>query len=203
MHVRRWIDRSGQQNHAYADGPQRPEIRRDAQNGLSVLNFNGGQHRLAIADESDFDAVDALTIFIVFNSDGYSRSYEALLTKGEGAWRIHRQRNEDFIAYHVNSGTTEANAISSTNTSNTGFHLVNAHTAGSVHSLFLNGVLEGQQTLEGPMNQNDSQVNLGSNPDADDRQWNGQIGEVLVYISSLPEEDRERIEAYLMYKWGL
>jgi hypothetical protein len=33
--------------------------------------------------------------------------------------------------------------------------------------------------------------------------WNGFIGEVIVYNSALSTRERQQVEGYLAYKWGL
>ena len=203
QNVERWIDRSGRQNDGTGMRMDKPSVSEGAQNGLNALDFDGDNEYIAIANEGEFDAVEGLTVFIVFQSDGLEDTFEALLTKGEGTWRIHRQRDQPRIAYHVNSGDTEVNVTSQTNVDNTGFHLVTAHTEGRVHSLYVNGVREAQGTLPGAMNQNNSPVHIADNDDARDREWDGKVGEVLIYLSALTDEDRAAIEAYLMYKWGL
>jgi hypothetical protein len=49
-----------------------------------------------------------------------------------------------------------------------------------------------------------SNLNIGSYPDTTPVQgWNGFVGEILVYNSSLTTAQRQQIEGYLAWKWGL
>jgi hypothetical protein len=173
------------------------------QNGLDTVSFNGSSRVMEVGEEGRFDAVGQLTVFVVFRSDGFEDQYEALLTKGDNSWRLHRENSTDSIAFHADTNGQGVRLTSATSVNDSAYHLVTARADGGQYALWLDGVLERRQSAGAEINRNNESVNLGSNSQAQGRNWDGKLAEVMIFLSAVSEEDREGIEGYLMTKWGL
>jgi hypothetical protein len=84
-------------------------------------------------------------------------------------------------------------------------YLLEAEYTGSSNNFYLNGGTPSSVASSGAFNFNEWGVgylaDYGGTSDA--AYWNGNFGEVIVYFGSLTTTQRQQVEGYLAWKWGL
>ena len=107
--------------------------------------------------------------------------YDAIVTKGDSSWRLHRLNNTSGINWGVNGPTpaASANAAGPFNDGNW-HHLVGVYT-GSAAQLYVDGALAASGTANGLVATNRFPIDIGENAEQTGRYWNGNITEVSLY----------------------
>ena len=179
-----WQDRSSKGNNAIKTGS--PSVIPNAQNGLPLMeyNANGQRHKFSML-------TNIRTVFWVISQDSSvnGSGFRYMLSDSTKHPNWHNQNNGKFWSSNgwtrswIKYGITQLN--------------------GSV----IDGI-----TTDYPNNLSIVSVRTTGNADADcfgyergntGRQWIGNLGELLIYSSSLSDADVEEVEGYLAHKWGL
>ncbi len=162
-----------------------------------ALDLDGvDQYVLIDNDESlyDFNEDDSFSFSAWFRVDGFTKSWQALMAKGEGnRWRIHRRGGENIMTW--NGGNADVPAGSNPNINDGGMH----HIAGvSVAGVEVRMYIDGELVSTGPaptLQNNAAQVRIGDNPDTGNRTWDGLVDDVGIWR-------RELSEAEIGYLWN-
>lgn len=173
-----WLDKSGNQNHAKRHAS--PEVKAHHASGLKVMRYS--------SDKSDFHEFKEIknirTVFWVFSktagNSGSPLSHSTLYhfySNGTKFW--HPQHTHK----HVKNGQLRINGVPGNENSNypNTLSVVSLLTTGDVTA----NRLGKDRTHGGKYN------------------WNGDIGELLVFSKPLPPREIERIENHLITKWKI
>ncbi|MEO1268932.1 MAG: LamG domain-containing protein [Myxococcota bacterium] len=203
--ISNWDDRSPEDNDADGDFLDwlRPRPRDNAQNGRRVIDFDGGDDRLYLDNNSDYDFGTSAVFFVVFKVDGLSNNWQAIIAQGDDSWRIHRFGSSNLISFGTSSEDGSHDLASTSPIDDGGYHIVSAVFDNGAKSLYFDGALEGTATTDSRINASDRPIRIGENSQRDDRHWNGRIGEILIYNGNLSEDQRRGIEVALAQRWGL
>ena len=198
--VNEWFDLSGNDNHASQSGRQRPRFETvDGQNRVRL----DGSRWLVVANESQFDFRTGVTAIVVFSVERFDKRWQALLTKGDQTWRVHRNGDSNQIAFGYNN-FFGGNDIAGGDPTGGGLHQVMARWDDGESDLWLDAAHVGDRShLDGSLTRNDDPVWLGNNADEDDRGWKGDVTEVIVYDRPLGGDERALVFDYLRQKWAL
>jgi hypothetical protein len=190
-----WVDKSNNQTNAAASGGT-TTIKNSFQNGLSVVNMNATQQFTV-----DFGTTySEYTILTVQKCNASTSGFQRLLNGISGS------TTDGILLYGTNFVTTdlmittlwdEWTSYSPTyDMKNWGIVAVNVNSTSNL--TFVNGVPEAPyiRTASGI-----SGINIGGGYSG--QNWNGYIGEILVFNGILSEKDRKLTEGYLANKWGL
>ena len=176
-----WSDKSGNNNSATKNGT--PTVSTNAQNGHSLMYYNGG------GDYHTFSNIaDIRTIFWVVSRDaGISNSYRHLLS-GASTAHFHGSNNGKFWTgqahAHVKNGYTKMNGTQL-------YYDTNHPTTLSIISLRTTGNVEADR------------FGVDRNYGSLNRYWIGNLGELIIYNTALTNSEIEKVEGYLAHKWGL
>ncbi|SVC07347.1 uncharacterized protein METZ01_LOCUS260201, partial [marine metagenome] len=171
--------------------------------GTDDISYDDGQFGMGIdldgidqfiqtplANEEMFDFQDGtgFTVSAWLRVDGFTKSWQALIAKGEGnRWRVHRRGGENVFT--ANGGNADVSA-GSTDVNDGEIHhvaLVSDPAGGEVR-FYVDGELEG--TSGAPSIQsNDNPMMIGENPDAQGRTWDGLIDDVGIWNRPITEEE--------------
>jgi hypothetical protein len=168
---------------AQSDIARQPRRATDPLSGLPVLRFDG------LDDWLSFQLLnDVRTVFVVAREDAHATSsFRAVLGDGEAA---DFTRGGDRVLYfHPHSGFAGEDAIVRVNGSP-----VKPTAARWPESLCLVTSVAAQRLRTSL---------IGSDRFVPDRNWHGDIGEVLVYNRKLNADEIAAVEAWLMAKWVL
>jgi len=140
--------------------------------------FDGNSDELLVANESNFDFVNAMSIEVWTKVAAFDTGWQALVAKGEGTvWRLHRFNNANSMNWSAN------NAFSGSGNVNDGaWHYLSASKSTvSGMQLYLDGRIDGNDpAATGAISTDNNQVRIGENPGAPNREWEGIIDEVRI-----------------------
>ena len=180
-----WTDKSGNANHATKNGS--PTVITGAQNGLSVMRYSG-------TGNSDYhewaDLTDIRTIFWVIRANSNNAGF--LLG------------DDNQYHFHNSSGTASANIWASYASSNVinGNLAINGIREINGQSTALNSSLSSLSILSLKTSGNVEASRFSRDRNEGSRNWNGDLGELIIFETELSDSDIESIEGYLAHKWG-
>ena len=149
------------------------------------LSFDGADDYVQVANEANFD-LNQLSVAIWIKVNAFDKQYQAIITKGDSAWRLHRNNNTNNLAFGTSGLTTGDGDLQGTVNVNDGqWHHVAAVYDGTKKYLYIDGALNVSTPATGTINQNNSPVLIGENAEATGRQWNGLLDDVRVYNRAL------------------
>ncbi|UCF44248.1 MAG: LamG domain-containing protein [Planctomycetota bacterium] len=135
-----------------------------------------------------FDINDAITVAAWINVDAFDNDYATIISKGDDAWRLARNLNNDrleFACTGVTSGSVWGHIVGGTSVDDGQWHHAAGVYDGSGLYLYIDGVLDSWDEATGFMNNNSYEVYIGENAEATGRLWNGLLDDVRVYNRGL------------------
>ena len=195
--VSQWDDKSGEDNHAtQTTEADKPTTGSRLLNGYNVLDFEG-----IIGDYMDIDDLafgDEHTIYMVAKYDT-TGSYKDLLRDAlAGATIEFGASNANFATFYGNGSSwddTAANTPNQVVTSDVILGVVADGVGGAIP--YWNGTAQNSKVCSMP-DKTGFSLN-GRHPQNHD----GYIAEVVIADTALSTEDRQKLEGYLAWKWGL
>jgi hypothetical protein len=159
-----------------------------------ALKFDGDGDFVKISGESDFDMADQITISTWIKVSQFDKEWQAVIAKGDSAWRIQRNQNEDSLEFacsglKIPSGAPWGNLHGKRSVNDGQWHHIAAIYDGSKMYLIINGDLDSSQPASGRINTNNAPVYIGGNSENTGRYWNGLIDDVRVYNYALTKEE--------------
>lgn len=92
-------DWSGNGNHGTFDIPTLPIWQPAAGHIEGALLFDGQGGHLICPASPPLDFVTGLTVMAWIKTDSLTKDWQAIVTKGDSAWRLHRYLNTDYIDF--------------------------------------------------------------------------------------------------------
>ena len=161
-----------------------------AGDGNTSASFDGVDDYVEIGDEAAFDSVtDHLTIEAWVRSAGWSKAWEAIVTKGDSSWRLSRfggTRQVSFDTSHSTDNGLASHSLPGTSAidDNRWHHLVAVYD-GIAKYLYVDGALEAFAPYRKVIAKNDHRVRIGENAQSTGRFFRGGIDEVALYTVAL------------------
>ncbi len=150
-----------------------------------ALLFDGVDDYVFIPNESNFDITDEITVSAWIKVTAFDRPWQAIVTKGDTAWRLHRLRDTDRIAFHCNSYW---GAEGNFNVYYGWWHHIAGVYDGTRAYLYVDASLDVSQPASGLINKNDFPVMIGENAEKPGRWWNGLIDDVAIFSRALNKD---------------
>jgi hypothetical protein len=208
--VSNWVDKSGTGNSVTGGGNQ-PTYSTNASNKLGALSFNGSQWLSKASVSGGSLAGNNTTTFSMFVVCSFSnntlRSMPFSWDNSSYTYRILFQYSEDNnLCFDFNNITgARVNIIPFVPTNNQ-FYIFSGIRNGSVAYLGINGGVT-TATATGLVTQNFSgttnTLNIGQYVNGSDWNMKGITCEIIFYNSALSVSQRQNVEGYLAWKWGL
>jgi len=141
------------------------------------LNFDGVNNRVELPNESNFDFTSTFSMEAWIRVTSFTVDWQTVISKGAEGPRIHRFGGSNFIAFGTGPGDDLASTVS-VNDGN--WHHIAATCNNGFKSLYVDGVLQGTQTVGTPLVTNNDNVRIGSQIDSYSpiRAFHGDIDEV-------------------------
>ena len=137
--------------------------------------------------ESYFDITSAITVSAWINVTSWTAAWQAIVTKGEGAWRLARNASNGTLNFHCVGLATNTNISGSTTLTTGGstwYHVAGVYD-GSNLRMYLNGASDATAlAATGSISTTNSNVLIGENEGATGRYFNGLMDEVRVESSA-------------------
>jgi hypothetical protein len=80
----------------------------------NALSFDGVDDYVTLANESNFDFTNQMTVEAWIKVDAFDKNWQAIVTKGDDSWRLHRYNNTNFLNFAFTN--TSGNFIEVTST---------------------------------------------------------------------------------------
>jgi beta-galactosidase len=125
--------------------------------------------------------------------DSLDEWWQALVTKGDTSWRLHRAGDRDTVEFacsglHAPDGASVSVEGTRVIDDDRWHHIVATYD-GSRVALYIDGELQDSREAWGRMQTNDYPVCIGDNAEQPGRFWNGWIDDVRIYSYALTEAE--------------
>jgi hypothetical protein len=193
--VSAWADKSGNGNDATQGTVlNQPEVQPTGWDGSrQALYFDGVNDNLVYDSTITFTS-DSATAFYVFKPDGVNDFQLGTLNSRNG-WTIDASGatiEDHFRTVRINNG----NILSQTDPN---LYMVEADGTAPLYNLYNNGSSVFTNTASFTFENN----NVGQINNAPTRAFKGWFAEIIYIDGVLSESDRQKVEGYLAWKWGL
>ena len=208
--VSTWLDKSANGYSGTSSGS--PTLVTGSQNGLPCVNFVAASSQYFNFGNIIPLTTAGITVFVVGKTT-FGASAQSLIAKSRnaglnGRWSLlYESPNLEFLIDVTGSGVL---ATGSATTYSGVFSLFGGKWSSPTAYLYVNGTQRGSVSASGtPSSISDSLFvgaypsTTGSTPPTSGYYYNGTIGEIIVYNTSLLISDRQAVEGYLAWKWGI
>jgi len=199
--VTTWSDKSGRSNNMIASN--NGTYSANSQNGLGTITFSNSMYRSAITNISYYPA----DVYLVVRVNSVTAHNDICGISQVGADSFNSLTFSEYTQSRWHNGSSgfsrTPNAVSTSNETSTNFLLMSWSIANNNFYIYRNGVrivLATTYTWTPPAS---VVFLLGKRIDSTPGQNAGRIAEVLVYTSQLNTTNRQEVEGYLAWKWGL
>jgi hypothetical protein len=150
-----------------------------------TLQFNGSSH-VDLGNSTDFNFSGSFTLEAWIKVDQFTHDWQAILTKGDSEWRLHRNSSSNFIAFGTTNlvdGSNNPDLVGTTNV-NDGLwhHLAAVYDASALTKYFyVDGNLDASTSVTGTLGADSYSAYIGENAEQTGRQWQGNIDEVRIW----------------------
>jgi len=205
--VSNWADQSGNGfNATQVTGTLQPSFTANNANfnNQPTLSFTQDRSYLGVADNTLLDNGNGFSFFIAFRTPNSADTY-GILSKRTGfnvdqAYRFF-QLSGEIVS---NVGTSSNNQLSIGNNTN---YIVSSVYDGTLstdqYNLFLNSTTSGSSNGPTTLNDEASDLFIGNFNTSDTREFPGDIGEIIIFKSTLNDAQRVIIENYLSIKYNI
>jgi tetratricopeptide (TPR) repeat protein len=189
-------DNSGNGHNATVRGSPKWQPSGGKVGGAIALSGNGDC--LEVADESSFDATAGVTVAAWIKVNAFDKPWQAIVTKGEGAWRIQRNNETNTLEFactglRIPNGNEYGSLFGSKTITPGEWHHVAGVYDGKKMYLYVDGALDASQEAWGPIGTDDNPVLIGENGQVPNRFWNGLIDDVRVYNFGVSEAQVQQL----------
>jgi hypothetical protein len=194
--VTQWNDKSGSGNHA--TGGTSPTFSNN-----SVV-FNGSSQYLQLTGITSFPSNESWIAVFQFTGSGTNKGWNLLgssaSTGGRGMQVYRVTTDYNFGADKWGTGTIALTPILQNTNYIGGFTYGNGPTNG-IFNVYVNGTITGSSPATVSFSGTGS-TNLGVGS-GNTFYWQGSVSELISYTSTLTAAQRQQVEGYLAWKWGL
>jgi hypothetical protein len=157
-----------------------------------ALRFDGVDDYIDVQNESPFDMTGAITVAAWIKVAAFDREYQAIVTKGDSAWRLQRWSNTNRIEFACTGLThnpPHGSLAGNVNVNDGQWRHVAGVYDGTRIYLYVDGNLDVSEATSGFIAPNDQPVMIGRNAQVANRLWNGWIDDVRIYNRGLSETE--------------
>ena len=142
--------------------------------------LDGDDDQLKAADHPDFDFAGGFTVSAWVQVGRWDHGYDALVTKGDQTWRLHRCDRERAASFAVNFSDAHRELCGTRPLDDGGWHQVVGvyDPEGGLQTLYVDGAMDAEAAESRPPAVSGSEVLIGNNQEQDDRDLEGRVDEV-------------------------
>jgi hypothetical protein len=157
-----------------------------------AMQFDGDGDYLEVTDKSAFDIGGGLTVAAWIKVNAFNKPWQAIVTKGDSAWRIHRNNETNTLEFactglHIPGESPYGGLVGAKEITPGQWHHVAGVYDGKKMCLYVDGAPDTSQEASGPIGSDDFPVLIGENAEMTGRFFNGLIDDVRIYNYGLPE----------------
>ena len=144
--------------------------------------FDGLDDYVELPEESAYDFTTALTVEAWIRADMFDAYFEAIVTKGDDAWRLHRENTTRSVGFgsDTNDGIDD-NLGGAVLVDENHWHYVAIVYGNAEKRIYVDGMPDGRpMPYLGPIKTTDSVVMFGMNAQQPGREFEGEMDEVRI-----------------------
>lgn len=146
-----------------------------------AARFDGMDDRLTLIGESAYDFTDAMTVEAWIRVQSFDLPWQAIVTKGDDAWRMHREDQTSSIGFGTDTAAaTNDNLAGTTNVADGQWHWAVVVYGDALKRIHVDGMQDIDQAYPGPLRTTDVPVELGSNAQVAGRWFDGDMDEIRI-----------------------
>jgi hypothetical protein len=173
-------------NGTYTNGVSLANSTAVPSNGAIAANFDGANDYVAIPNEANYDITGAITVCCWIKVDVFDVSEQAIVTKGDSAWRLARDGTTNFVKFHCNGLATNTKVVSTVSVNDGQWHHIAGVYNGSQLLIYIDGTLNNSANATGSISTNNNPVEIARNNQVAGREFDGAIYNVIIYNGALP-----------------
>jgi tetratricopeptide (TPR) repeat protein len=155
-----------------------------------------GSGFVSVDNESTFDIAGEIAVAAWIKVHTFDRQWQAIVTKGDSAWRLARESDENTLSFHCTGVTSNNNGRHSNfgvegnmNVNDGQWHHVVGVYDGSKIYLYVDGALDRSLDASGTIDTSNHQVCIGENAERQGRNFKGLIDEVAIFDQALNDDE--------------
>lgn len=145
----------------------------------SASDFDGVDDMLEMAADAAYDLTTDLTVEAWIRVSAFDAAWQAIVTKGDDAWRLSRNNQTAFVAF-VSDPPNNSALPGVTPVDDQLWHHVGITYRSETKRVYVDGVLDAEVALTGPVGVTMHAVRIGSNAQTANREFVGAIDEVRI-----------------------
>ncbi|OHB60136.1 MAG: hypothetical protein A2168_07545 [Planctomycetes bacterium RBG_13_50_24] len=175
-------------NPAWIDGP----------NG-KALKFDGDGDYVDLGNDSSLNMTAQITVAAWIKVDAFDCEWQAIITKGDGSWRLQRNGTKSSIEFAC-TGAFVPNALvgslfGTVGVNDSRWHHIAGTYDGSKICLYVDGRIDISSEAAGSIEVNDYNLFIGANAQKPNRNFKGSIDDVRIYSYALSAEEVQVVSA--------
>ena len=156
--------------------------------GSAACLFNGSSGYVDCGTPPELDTPGPISVMAWIKVNAFTVSWQAMVTKGDSAWRMHRNSSGSDTSF-VGFGTTGVGNVDLAGSRNVNdgrwHHVTCVYDGTTTKSIYVDGALDNSVTTAGSIKSDIYNVFIGANAQAAGRNFNGSIAEVAVFTNAL------------------
>ncbi len=160
-----------------------------------AMEFDGKTAFINCGRAPEFDFRDGMTVAAWIKVREFNKPWQAIVTKGDTAWRLQREKETGMVTFTFDTGTEVERRdqnllclVSKRKVDDGAWHHVVGVSDGKRACLYVDGEPEDSADAK-PIAQNNAPVMIGCNSTAYERRFNGWIDDVRLYGYGLSEAE--------------
>ena len=156
-----------------------------------ALQFDGTDDFVSIPNESNFDITGSITVSAWIRVESFTKPWQAIVTKGDRAWRLHRANKTKRVGFACSDLSREqvGDLYGKREVDDGKWHHVAGVLDGTKASIFVDGALDTSTNSSPNISVNDYSVLIGANAQATGRLFHGLIDDVRIYDRALSVDE--------------
>lgn len=156
-----------------------------------ALEFDGMDDFVSIPNETAFDITGSITVSAWIRVESFTKSWQAIVTKGDRAWRLHRASSRKSVGFACSdlSRNQTGDLLGNKDVADGGWHHAAGVLDGTKMSIYVDGALDASAESSPNISVNDYSVLIGANAQASGRLFHGTIDDVRIYDRALSVDE--------------
>jgi hypothetical protein len=175
-------DSKGSNTGTYTNGPTLGQPGALAGDSDTGGTFDGVDDYVRVPNAASLNITGPFSIEAWIKVNAWDYDWQAIVTKGDSAYRLHRYWSSDNLSSGFNA---DGDVQGAANVNDGGWHYVVTTWDGSTKNLYVDGTLDSSGSVSGPLATNSYDLAIGENLEAPGRSWDGSIDEVTLYTKAL------------------
>jgi uncharacterized repeat protein (TIGR03803 family) len=147
--------------------------------GLALL-LDGATGYATVTNAGVFNFTGPFTVEAWINTASLATAWQAIVTKGDSAWRLHRYQTSHAVSFGT-SGLSSVDLQGFTAVDDGNWHHVAGVYDGVSKYLYVDGDLDSYTSVTGTLGTDSFPLDIGENAEQTGRVWNGEIDEVRIW----------------------